>query len=163
MNQKMKAASEAKKTRKRVADLIQEEDISVEAVEDSPKVKKVKISKKVEILAPAPKSSSESKSKDQKKTEKTSKKSKQDKEAQAVVVAAPEETIALPNDDEDEEDVAALLAGFSEDEDEAEADESGIPVDTLPNANIDSTSRKALDKAKKKPKQAEKPGTLCIR
>ena len=152
----MKAAADAKKTRKRAADFIDTEDAApaIKPVEDSPKPKKVKISKKVEVVEPEPVPKSISK-------EKKSKAKKS--EEKAVVVAEQEEEIALPAEDEDEEeDVAALLTGFSSEESDAEDVEEGLPLDQLPEPALDKKAKKALAKAQKKSKDEDTPGTIYI-
>merc|ERR1711981_124032 len=162
-NPKLKAAADAKKTRKRAADFIEEAAPAVKpVVEDSPKPKKVKISKKVEIVEPEAVPTSISK--DKKSKDKKEKKSKKGEEEKALIVAEQEEEIALPVDDDEEEDVAALLAGFSSDESEGEevVDKDALSLDQLPEPALDKKAKKALAKAQKKSMDADAPGTIYV-
>ena len=152
-----KPVADTKKARKRAADLIEED---VEEPKAKPaketKVKKVRIAE-VEKEEPTPKSISKAKTKT--KGSDKMKSRKPEKETPKEIVVAEKDVITLPASDDEEEDVAALLAGFSSDEDEPE-DGEGLALEDIPQPKLDKKAKKALADAKKSGKDT--PGTIYL-
>ncbi|KIW05130.1 uncharacterized protein PV09_03682 [Verruconis gallopava] len=163
VNEKLKAASDAKRSRKRAADFIEEEAAAVvEPAGDSPKQKKARTSKKVEIVEPTPTTISKTKAKKEEKAASKEAKKSKDMASKRKASSEEEEKIALPSSEDEEEDVAALLAGFSSDEGEGDDVEEGVPLDQIPDAKMDKKSKKALEKASEKAAEEDRPGTIYV-
>lgn len=156
VSDKLKAAADAKKSRKRAADFIEED---VKEVEEKPvKEKKVKKFRISEVVTEEPIPTSISKAKPKGKSGEKKKGSKSE-EASKIAAVVDEEFVGVPSDDE--EDVAAMLAGFSSDEDVSEGEgEEGLTLDQIPQPKLSKKAKKDLAAAKLAGNDV--PGTLYI-